>query len=172
MWQQIPTNSSQPQSSQLVPPNLRQSPATITITHITTPYANKKNQFISHSTSHTIPHPQPSKRIAQCSNPYAILFPSTSSRSSRNLHRLLNAIGRRRIDLLARLGNLAQDRLVRQSGDDLGGLILQRDFVALDACACQHPAQLDGDGDLPSSFLRTRSMAPEQPPQLMETLNS
>lgn len=28
------------------------------------------------------------------------------------------------------------------------------------------------DMDVPSSFLRTRSMAPEQPPQVMVTLNS
>lgn len=55
-------------------------------------------------------------------------------RSSRHLNRLVHAVRLGRVNLLARLGNLGQDRLVREPGDDLGGLVLEGDFVALDAC--------------------------------------
>lgn len=54
-------------------------------------------------------------------------------RSSRHLDGLLNAVSLGRVDLFARLGNLGQDRLVGQVGDDLCALIFEVDFVALDA---------------------------------------
>ena len=126
-------------------------------------------------------------------------------RSRRNLDGLFNAIRRRRVDLLAGLGNLRQDCLVGEARDDLGGLVLEGDFVAVDACTrmlVSEPVEVDlgASGKLgvagrgrgvedwimesegwgrygigahePSSFLSTLSMAPEQPPQLMVTLNS
>ena len=41
-----------------------------------------------------------------------------------------------RVDLLARLGDLLQHRLEGKvrAGDDGGGLVLEADFVRLDAC--------------------------------------
>lgn len=53
--------------------------------------------------------------------------------SSRDLDGLSNAIGGSRVDLLARLGNLGKDSFVGELGDDLGRLVLEGDFVALDA---------------------------------------
>lgn len=65
-------------------------------------------------------------------------FPRRSSRyclsGSGHLDGLFDAVGLGRVDLLARLGNLGEDLLVGEVGDDLGALVLERDFVALDAC--------------------------------------
>lgn len=110
-------------------------------------------------------------------------------RSSRNLDRLVDTVSLGRVNLLARLCNLGQDRLVGKRGDDLGALVLEGDFVAFDAWGL-FPDKLAFQGgvlpqsrqqgnitlvekkDLPSSLPSTRSMAPEQPPQVMVTLNS
>merc|ERR1712000_657794 len=51
-----------------------------------------------------------------------------------DLHALLLAVGRRAVDLLARLADLLEDGLVGQVGDDLCGLVLEGDFVRVDAC--------------------------------------
>lgn len=55
------------------------------------------------------------------------------SGSGGDLDRLLNTVGGGRVDLLASLGNLGEDGLVGQGGDDLGGLVLEGDLVAVDA---------------------------------------
>jgi hypothetical protein len=52
-------------------------------------------------------------------------------RLSSNLDRLLNTIRLAGVDLLSGLGDLLKNSLVREGGDDLGGLILEGDFVAL-----------------------------------------
>ena len=126
-------------------------------------------------------------------------------RSSRHLDGLLHAVSLGRVYLLARLCDLSEDGLVRQRGDDFGGLVLEGDFVAFDTCtdaalvskpvesaawgservcwlqqrdgrchvgAGEREMDVDGFVDVPSSFLRTLSMAPEQPPQDMVTSNS
>lgn len=59
----------------------------------------------------------------------------SSLRGSSHLDRLLNAVRLGRVDLLARLGNLFEDRLVGEVGDDLGRLVLEGDFVVVDAWA-------------------------------------
>lgn len=51
-----------------------------------------------------------------------------------DLHALLLAVGRRAVDLLARLADLLEDGLVGQVGDDLCGLVLEGDLVRVDAC--------------------------------------
>lgn len=98
---------------------------------------------------------------------------------SGHLDGLSDAVGGGRVDLLASLGNLGEDGLVGEGGDDLGVLVLEGDFVALDAWEMVRLADgtnskrsWDARKNVPSSFLRTRSMAPEQPPQVMVTLNS
>lgn len=53
---------------------------------------------------------------------------------SRDLNRLVDAVSLGRVDLLSSLGNLLQDGLVGQLGDDLGALVLEGYLVALDAC--------------------------------------
>lgn len=49
---------------------------------------------------------------------------------------MANTIDLARVDLLARLRNLLQDRLEGEirTGDHGGGLALEADFVGLDAC--------------------------------------
>jgi hypothetical protein len=47
---------------------------------------------------------------------------------------LLNTIRLAGVDLLSGLGDLLKNSLVREGGDDLGGLILEGDFVALNTC--------------------------------------
>ena len=85
-------------------------------------------------------------------------------------------------DGLARPLDLLEDHLVgeRLFCDDFGRLCFEGDVVRLDAWESQRctrgGAEERGRGergsvDLPSSFLRTRSTAPEQPPQLMAMLN-
>lgn len=54
----------------------------------------------------------------------------------RNFDGLGDTIGGSRVDLLARLGDLGKDSFVGELGDDLGGLVLEGDFVALDAWGC------------------------------------
>lgn len=64
--------------------------------------------------------------------------------SGRDFDRLGNAVSSRRVDLLAGLGNLCEDGVVRKSGDDSSGLLLKRDIVALNACiASIHVSQSD-----------------------------
>lgn len=63
-----------------------------------------------------------------------LLLNQSRSRSSRHLDGLLNAIRLGRVDLLARFGDLGEDGLVGQLGDDSSRLVLEGDFVALDAC--------------------------------------
>lgn len=65
---------------------------------------------------------------------FALICTNRTRPLHRYLDRLRHAVGRRRVDLLARLGNLGQDRLVGQRGDDLCGLVVEGDFVAFDAC--------------------------------------
>ena len=52
--------------------------------------------------------------------------------SSGDLDGLSNAVGSSRVDLLARLGDLGKDSFVGELGDDLGRLVFEGDFVALD----------------------------------------
>jgi hypothetical protein len=91
-------------------------------------------------------------------------------------------VGLARLDGLAGLLDLLEDRLVveRLFCDDFGSLCFERDVVRLDTWESQRceargsegqRGAARGSGDLPSSFLRTRSTAPEQPPQLMAMLN-
>lgn len=89
---------------------------------------------------------------------------------------LRDAVGFARVDRLACLLDLFQDGGIVESGlgGDIGGLGFKRDVVFLDAWQGGWSATASshcGQRDLPSSFLRTRSTAPEQPPQLMLTLN-
>lgn len=51
-----------------------------------------------------------------------------------DLDRLLNTIRLARVDLLASLGDLLEDGIVGEGGDDLGGLVLKGHVVALDTC--------------------------------------
>lgn len=80
-------------------------------------------------------------------------FPRSHQRlgGSGHLDGLLDAVGLGRGDFLARLGNLGEDRLVGEVGDDLGGLVLEGDFVALDACgtlaACAPGWRGKGNGE-------------------------
>jgi hypothetical protein len=53
--------------------------------------------------------------------------------SSRDSDGLLDTVGGGGVDLLAGLGDLLQDGLVGEAGDDLGLLVLEGDFVALNA---------------------------------------
>merc|ERR1712000_34157 len=62
-----------------------------------------------------------------------------------DLHALLLAVGRRAVDLLARLADLLEDGLVGQVGDDLCGLVLEGDFVRVDAVQLLEHA-VDGTG--------------------------
>lgn len=62
----------------------------------------------------------------------SLLCVPLSLRSSGDFNRLLDAVGLARVNLLARLGDLLEDDLVGQGGDDLGGLVLEGDVVALD----------------------------------------
>lgn len=110
-----------------------------------------------------------------------------SLRRSSNLDGLRDAVGSGRVDLLAGLVDLLQDGLVGQVGVDNCGLLLKRNLVAIDAWKKKTLSALVGaidaatrqkekiyarrSGYIPSSFLRTRSMAPEQPPQVMVTSN-
>lgn len=50
-----------------------------------------------------------------------------------HLDRLLHAVSRGRVDLLAGLCNFGEDSLIRQIGNDLGGLVLQGNLVTVDA---------------------------------------
>lgn len=61
----------------------------------------------------------------------AICFSCLSS--GRDFDRLGNAISSRRVDLLARLGNLCEDGVVRKGRNDGSGLLLERDIIALNA---------------------------------------
>lgn len=54
--------------------------------------------------------------------------------SSWNLDGLVDAVSLARVDLLACLGNLLEDRLVGESGDDLDGLVVEGNIVRVDAC--------------------------------------
>lgn len=95
------------------------------------------------------------------------------------------AVGLARLDLLAGLRDGAKDGVVVESivfCDHFGGLLLEADVVLLNACdgklECYFRAgcplrgeQADIATVVPSSFLRTRSTAPEHPPQLIATLN-
>lgn len=58
-------------------------------------------------------------------------------RVCRDLDALLNTVGLALVDLLARLCDGLQHLLVGEilSGDNGGGLCIERDFVALDTCA-------------------------------------
>lgn len=47
------------------------------------------------------------------------------SSSSGHLDGLFDAVGLGRVDLLARLGNLVEDLLVGEGGDDPGALVLE-----------------------------------------------
>lgn len=67
-------------------------------------------------------------------------YPSSShcpaSLRNRQLNAVANAVHLGRVDLLPRLGNLLQHRLEGQvrARRDGGGLVLEADFVGLDAC--------------------------------------
>lgn len=63
------------------------------------------------------------------------MTPSARLRLSRDLNALLDTIGNTLVDLLARLRNGLQDGGVVEGGfgDDGSGLVLEGDFVALDA---------------------------------------
>ena len=81
----------------------------------------------------------------------------------------------RRTDLLASLGDLLEDVVVRLVG--LDDHLLRREVyvVALDVCGSARVRSGSGyvaeDGNGLSALLRARVTAPEQPPQVMVTLN-
>lgn len=84
------------------------------------------------------------------------------------------AIGLTGLDCLAGLLDLLEDGFVgeRVFSDDVGGLVLEGYVVRLDACVELIATFATNRGvHPPSSFLSTRSTAPEQPPQLMAMLN-
>jgi hypothetical protein len=58
---------------------------------------------------------------------------------------LLDTIRLGRLDSLSGLGDLLEDGLVREGGDDLGGLVLEGDFVALDAYKISLSAAVRGE---------------------------
>jgi hypothetical protein len=51
-----------------------------------------------------------------------------------DVDRLLDTVRLARVDLLASLGDLLEDGIVGEGGDDLGGLVLKGHIVALNAC--------------------------------------
>lgn len=83
-----------------------------------------------------------------------------------------------RVDLLSRLVDLLEDLVeLEAAGYDPGGLGVEGDLVLVDSCYCEDQSpgcSMQGASEryVPSSFFRARSTAPEQPPQLMATLNS
>jgi len=83
-----------------------------------------------------------------------------------------------RIHLLAGLLDLLQySRIIhRVRGNDVRGLAIERDVERLDAYSdhisrLQTGSMCEVYSILPSSFFSTLSTAPEQPPQVMVTLN-
>jgi hypothetical protein len=124
-------------------------------------------------------------RIA-CSSSICHAMPCRDIASHRSAHNhpcltalnLLHlAIRLPRVNLLARLLDLLEHSRVveRISGDDLSGLRLEGYVIGLDACKSRSVSRgrinVGEGGGAPSSFLRTRSTAPEQPPQLIAMLN-
>jgi hypothetical protein len=59
---------------------------------------------------------------------------------------LLDAIRLARLDSLSGLGDLLEDGLVREGGDDLGGLVLEGHLVALNTCKILLSAAVRGQG--------------------------
>ena len=93
-----------------------------------------------------------------------------------------NAIGLTGVDGLACLLDLLEDGAVVEAvvGLDCSGLGFEGDVELLDTCEGQSVSSTrilrgaytcTGRTDSPSSFLSTRSTAPEQPPQVMVMLN-
>ena len=76
----------------------------------------------------------PASNIVHGSSIDAPLRSASSLGSSRDSNRLVNAIRRGRIDLLASLGDLLEDSLVGEVRDNLGSLVFQGDVVTLDTC--------------------------------------
>jgi hypothetical protein len=72
-------------------------------------------------------------------------FARARSSSGGNRDGLVDTVGLGRVDLLASLGNLLEDDLVGKLGDDLGALVLEGNFVALDAVELLEDA-VDGAG--------------------------
>lgn len=71
-----------------------------------------------------------------CLRRFFVCFQSTGVRylsSGRDSDRLLDTVGGGGVDLLAGLGDLLEDGLVGEAGDDLGFLVFEGDFVALNA---------------------------------------
>jgi hypothetical protein len=92
-----------------------------------------------------------------------------------SLDLLCNTVGLARLYCLARFLDLLEHFVVgeRVFGNDLSVLLLERDVVRFDTYRniSRNTLVPQNRDCIPSSFFRTRSTAPEQPPQLMAMSN-